>query len=291
VPAFDRPHTIWITSSEAARDLVGSAPPGGYTLALVDHEGSRVLVVYGAGAQELSYAAYALLEELGARFFHPMQDLVPDLGAPHLPATLDLRREPAFATRGLVQRLAEAVRELGEVDAVLVRACKRPDETVGAWCRELVDGAAITRLRLDHSRALYAAVIAAARGGDASDGLDEAGAIRERAAAVVQRRASDYRFDAARLVESWENPTAYDFGYLRQAHTLCYWHRPGRAGRERGQRRRRRGARVAADLPRLTPGCRAYLVRSVLSAPAQAMTCSNSVLTDFSCFGSGLNLV
>jgi hypothetical protein len=613
VPAFDRPHTIWITSSETARDLVGGAPPGGYTLQLVDHQASRVLVAYGAGAQELSYAAYALLEELGARFFHPMQDLVPDLGAPHLPATLDLRREPAFATRGLhvhllhpieyfdalhepgdanlaeaarlvdwlartgqnhlqywivnhpdpqafrehcrkvvdyahtrgltvgvvvqlwggsstqnsyelvsevegwqtqlesqldslmevpwdvvemglgeflagdaasivqwldhataymainhpgtqlsvqnhvgdfpelwvdyqgsseyfyhlpqhcderlannvhtvflfdlyreyagyghedfhlqrqylleqlattdrkmryipesgywvtadvdvpaflpmylvarwndihgldaetrelgirpldghvlyssghewgywmtdyltarmawdataplekhlahvarafggcgaeveqallrlielqtkylfderliaylsgedlhddlgylagfvttprrlafeevfamaeldraafeatvVHRLEEAVRELGEVDALLARACRRPDETLGAWCRELVDGAAITRLRLDHSRALYAAVIAAARGADASHGLDEAGAIRERAAVVVQRRAADYRFDAARLVESWENPTAYDFGYLRQAHTLCYWHR------------------------------------------------------------------
>ena len=43
--------------------------------------------------------------------------------------------------------------------------------------------------------------------------------------AVIARREPYYRFDRERLNASYANPTIYDFGYLRQAHTQCLWRR------------------------------------------------------------------
>lgn len=47
----------------------------------------------------------------------------------------------------------------------------------------------------------------------------------DEAAPVIQGRAKSYRFDAERLTGSYANTTNYAFGYLRQAHTQCLWHR------------------------------------------------------------------
>ena len=48
--------------------------------------GKTTVLVYAPDAADLASGAYALLEELGARFFHPKQELVPALGAPAPPA-------------------------------------------------------------------------------------------------------------------------------------------------------------------------------------------------------------
>ena len=89
-----------------------------------------------------------------------------------------------------------------------------------SWCGELWDGVAVTRLRLTHSSLLYRAVIE-----QSSARLDRARAIRDEAATVIARREKHYRFPLPELVDSWKDPTIYDFGYLRQAHLTCYWDR------------------------------------------------------------------
>src|SRR5262249_23214750 len=67
----------------------------------LDAGGVTTLLVYAPDAGDLAAGAYALLEELGARFFHPKEQFVPHLGAPRVPATLDVWRRPAARRRGL----------------------------------------------------------------------------------------------------------------------------------------------------------------------------------------------
>lgn len=96
-PAGGKPRTIWISSNDAARTKIGATAETGYAIKQVD----GTLVVYGKTDTDLAHGAYALLEILGARFFHPKQSFVPALGGPRLPKAIDLVRTPAFAARGL----------------------------------------------------------------------------------------------------------------------------------------------------------------------------------------------
>lgn len=100
--AFSSPYVLWISTSSAARALAGPAPQGGYVLRRA--AGANNTTVFVAHANEtaiLQNAAYALLEFLGIRFFHPRDTFVPALGAIHLPRGLDVSRTPYFATRGV----------------------------------------------------------------------------------------------------------------------------------------------------------------------------------------------
>jgi hypothetical protein len=49
--------------------------------------------------------------------------------------------------------------------------------------------------------------------------------ITEQAKDVIFEREKHYRFDVGRLTDAYDNPTLYKFGYLRQAHTQCFWRR------------------------------------------------------------------
>jgi hypothetical protein len=97
------------------------------------------------------------------------------------------------------------------------------EPTLGTFSRELADGTEVTRLRALHSAALYRAVIASARGEDPAPHLEKAAAHREAAAVIIERREKEYRYGTARTIEPRPNLTAYDWGYLRQASTLCFW--------------------------------------------------------------------
>ena len=55
--------------------------------------------------------------------------------------------------------------------------------------------------------------------------LARATAVTAQAAQVVARREAEYRFDLDRVTGAYRNPTVYGFGYLRPAHTQCYWSR------------------------------------------------------------------
>jgi len=101
--------------------------------------------------------------------------------------------------------------------------CAAVEPTLGSFCRELADATEVTRLRALHSVSLYRAVLASARGSDPAPHLESAVAHRDAAAIGVARRETEYRYGAARLTEPRANLTAYDWGYLRQTSTLCYW--------------------------------------------------------------------
>jgi hypothetical protein len=50
--------------------------------------------------------------------------------------------------------------------------------------------------------------------------------ILNKADEVVKRRAKNFFYPRPELlIESVENPTIYQFGYLKQAHNLCFWRR------------------------------------------------------------------
>jgi hypothetical protein len=121
---------IWISSSAAARAKTG-APDGGYALVRAD-EGARKMIVAAAGsAPDLVSASYALLEELGIRFFHPMQELVPELDRPRFPRGLETRRTPMTKVRGLQIHLLHPLEYL--------RTLFEPGEATFAEARRLID--------------------------------------------------------------------------------------------------------------------------------------------------------
>ena len=76
--------------------LDDGAPADGYALA----RDGDVLRVAARGRRDLAHGAYALLEVLGARFFHPKHELLPSLGGPRFPATLDVRASSPYRLRG-----------------------------------------------------------------------------------------------------------------------------------------------------------------------------------------------
>jgi hypothetical protein len=100
-PAFDRSHVVWVSTSTALRDALGASITEGFVLRRFDRGASRVVAVYAPDAANLAFGTYALLEEMGARFFHPMAEHVPELGGAYLPAVLDRTMTPAFRVRGV----------------------------------------------------------------------------------------------------------------------------------------------------------------------------------------------
>lgn len=142
---------------------------------------------------------------------------------------LVLAAEPdrgAFETSVLAD-LDTIIRESRPIEDDLAARCRGSEPALVPWCEELRDGVRIVRVRLEHTVALYRAVLAHARGNadDANRLLHDAMAITERAKDVITAREKHYRFDVDRLTAAYDNPTVYKFGYLRQAHTQCLWRR------------------------------------------------------------------
>lgn len=128
--------------------------------------------------------------------------------------------------RDVVDALRELLDELVPLERSVSRRCARADEALRPWCNELADGFAIDRLRVEHSLRLYQAVIDWVRGGSSHAGhLAAAKKLTERARAVITRREAEYRWPASKLTDAYANPTVYEFGYLRQAHQVCFWER------------------------------------------------------------------
>lgn len=122
--------------------------------------------------------------------------------------------------------LTEMNEKLAPLETAVARRCANTDDTLAPWCSEWVDGFAIDRLRAEHSIWLYRAVIDLARGGSSHGShLARARKVTAQAAKVIARREQGYRYPVSRLTAAYENPTSYDFGYLRQAHTSCFWER------------------------------------------------------------------
>lgn len=117
--------------------------------------------------------------------------------------------------------------ETRPIEDSLAARCRGADPVLAPWCNELRDGVRIVRVRLEHAVVLYRGILAHARGdADAArKGLAGARVKTAEAKTVIEEREKGYRFPLERLTGAYNNPTFYPFGYLRQAHTQCLWHR------------------------------------------------------------------
>ncbi len=94
------------------------------------------------------------------------------------------------------------------------------------WADEVADGLAVDAARARYVAALYDAVLLAADGADPTAALAEADAQLAAGRAVVDHRhAHLHDPDPERLLKDGSNPTLYDYGYLTNAETLCFWQR------------------------------------------------------------------
>lgn len=94
------------------------------------------------------------------------------------------------------------------------------------WSRELRDGIAIDRVRAEFILALYRAVVAKTQGVSGQTQFDRAQALLDDARKIVDARHADlHDTHGRRLVDRTPNLTQYQYGYLYNADTLCYWHR------------------------------------------------------------------
>jgi len=100
-PSGSNKLTIWISTSQAARTQAGFSAADGYAIVRQDPPSGTVILVVANDSINLQFGAYALLEELGARFFHPKDEVVPALDHPFVPHAIAITRAPAFKTRGL----------------------------------------------------------------------------------------------------------------------------------------------------------------------------------------------
>lgn len=94
------------------------------------------------------------------------------------------------------------------------------------WATELRDGLAANGARARFVAALYDAVLTETEGGDPTASLTDADSWFAAGAAVIAGRHAALHDDAAeRLTTRNANPTLYDYGYLTNANTQCFWHR------------------------------------------------------------------
>ncbi len=129
-----------------------------------------------------------------------------------------------FATSVVSELEAFAAASISIESAIAAR-CRGMDAGAAPFCAELWDGVEVTRLRASQSAALYRSILDRAAGGDGKADLSRAQSFTSLAGKVVARREPHYRFPLHDLVDAYPNVTAYAFGYLRTAHTLCYWTR------------------------------------------------------------------
>ncbi len=139
--------------------------------------------------------------------------------------------EPARAAfeESVVAQLEAMASQTEPLESAMAARCAtaKADAQLAPWCDELWDGIAIVRLRLQHTAELFRSTLAYARGEAASaqSYFDQATATTAQAAIVIARREAEYRFDVTTLTGKYANPTIYQYGYLRQAHTQCYFQR------------------------------------------------------------------
>ena len=101
------------------------------------------------------------------------------------------------------------------------------------WLSETLDGFAIDVARTQYMAALYQGVVAFASTGSDAGWLAKADAALANAQTIIQRRHAHLHYPSpSLLLESTVNATLYQYGYLMEADTLCYWQR------ERGQARK-----------------------------------------------------
>ncbi|MDP2316581.1 MAG: hypothetical protein Q8P41_27050 [Pseudomonadota bacterium] len=146
--------------------------------------------------------------------FIDLGDRLGVIAQPDRPDFDEVRAMAPEASAGLVANLDAMAADLAAI---------APPTGTDPWSAEMADGLAVTALRARFIATLYSA---AADGTRADTLLDDAAATLEDARTVVTRRHAALHDDVdGRLTVPGENPTLYQYGYLRWANELCYWER------------------------------------------------------------------
>lgn len=146
--------------------------------------------------------------------FIDLGDRIGVVAQPDRPGFDEVRAMAPADSAAIVQSLSAMADDLAAIDA------PAGDDP---WSAEVADGLEVTSLRARFVATLYAA---AADGTRADTLLDDAAATLASARTVVTRRHASLHDDIdGRLTVPGENPTLYQYGYLRWANELCYWER------------------------------------------------------------------
>ncbi len=97
--AADTSRKMNVVLSTSADAQTKTALAADKTYAIVRTDTSVIVAAHDAAG--LAYGAYALLETLGARFFHPKQEFVPAFSGVRIPKTLSITRAPSALSRGI----------------------------------------------------------------------------------------------------------------------------------------------------------------------------------------------
>lgn len=182
-------------------------------LADVEHDfliGHR-LAAYLAGRDQLIDAG----DKLGI-FSQPDREELSEVAA------LDAAGRAAFVTDKLAV-MADFAEQLTALDTEL-RALGVDAED--PFLSEVQDGFTVTAARARFIHAMYAATVAWADTGSDGGWLAKAdGFLADGRAAVAHRRSRLHDPDPKTILRNTANPTFYQYGYLREADSLCFWER------------------------------------------------------------------
>lgn len=123
--------------------------------------------------------------------------------------------------------VAAQMTALGDYEAAIDAERTSLPASDDRWIAEVRDGLEVDAARVAFVRANTTAALAIAGGSDPTAALADADrALADGHAIVARRGAALHDPHGARwTASSWDNPTAYDFGYLRFGDELCYWER------------------------------------------------------------------
>lgn len=152
---------------------------------------------------------------------------------------LSAEARAAFATNVVTKLEAFAAESTTIADGLASLPADEP------FLGEVRDGVAITAARARFVAALQRAVLAHLNGDDGAGHLARAETEYELAKTVVaHRRGAMHDPDVLPLLRPTQNPTFYDYGYLREADTLCFW-----------QRERAQARNLVLQAGLVVPGC------------------------------------
>lgn len=120
----------------------------------------------------------------------------------------------------------DVVVPLGEyADKVTALAARTKDfDAEDKWQGEFKDSLEITASRARFQYALYRATLAYIDTGSPADWLDKSEAELNVGRGIVGRRRTRLHDpDPKPILRNHDNPTFYDYGYLREGDTLCFW--------------------------------------------------------------------
>lgn len=212
--SFERP-AVW---SDAVQQIFGAWGQKGKIAA-------KLVVKLGDAEHDALIGQRLAAFVAGRDVLLDLGDKMGKIAAPTRPA-LDGVAKLSAAQRADLQAKVAAMAHFAAQTAEIASEFEDIDVKGDPWLGELRDGAAITALRARFVHRLWAAAVEAAEGPVNMTILTDLQADIDAAAPVIARREGAlWDGSSRRLIDDAANPTVYHYGYLRDAHSLCFWRR------------------------------------------------------------------